>query len=163
MKTNKNTQPFIFIQKYVGRTKNLKIKRVLYTEAQNHCKGFVHTEYAEKVIRAADILLVAYKYDNPTIPVGFAVLEVSGDTIELQLICSNSNVKGVGTLLEKSTERLTKRQKKSVLKLDSLPNAETFYRKLGFIESDKPCMKSPVLKRSGSVMSGFRYSKCMKK
>ena len=109
------------------------------------------------------MLLVAYARTRTHLPVGFMVIAPKyNDQLEVKLVCSNGEVKGVGSLLLQKAEAFAKTWKKTAITLDALPGAEGFYKKVGFIETGKPCANRVPVSRSGNAIDGYRYSKCLK-
>ena len=118
---------------------NRTLKKTLVNEIHSHCKGAVTPSYAKTTIYNADMLLVAYARTRTHLPVGFMVIAPKyNDQLEVKLVCSNGEVKGVGSLLLQKAEAFAKTWKKTAITLDALPGAEGFYKKVGFIETGKP-------------------------
>lgn len=154
----------IEVEYFIGsHLENKALKKTLLDEIQSHCKGVVTPTYAKKTIYNADMLLVAYARAHTRLPVGFMVIAPKdNDQLEVKLVCSNGDVKGVGSLLLKKAEEFARTWKKTAIILDALPGAEGFYKKAGFIETGKPCAKRVPVSRSGNAIDGYRYSKCLK-
>lgn len=126
------------------------------------CGDDMQTSYITKAFLRLEVFFVAEDKITGDIR-GFLMLQFKdgGRTAYVDLICSN--MKGVGSnLMQTMLLYIQSRPiKVTMLKLDSLPGAESFYRKGGFIESDNACAATPIIKRIGDDINGYRYTKCL--
>lgn len=92
--------------------------------------GTVNKEYIDDLINNYDEIFAICNHEN--ILKSIAILENNKDTLIIKLVCSKS--KG-GTNIVEKCENIARSRSYKYVKLESIPTAYGFYRKLGFLSS----------------------------
>jgi len=110
------------------------------------CKG-LDPEYVEQTFGIADaIVIVGSKNDilpNGNI-FGFALINIDNpgrepNSIYIDVICSHTGIQGAGHILINAIEYIGRKLSMNYIYLRSVPSAENFYKKYGFLKYSKEC------------------------
>ena len=149
---------------YTQKTLTYHVWSCLLTRAEKICadrrsKERVSLNYVQYWLDEADLVVVNYGKGSPRIKSFACVKDLSKNIAKVHLICGGGG--GAGSAVMRAIEKRAREDKKKRIRLDAVEFSETFYRKLGYIQSDQSCDKKPVIKRKGNPNHGYRYEKCL--
>jgi predicted GNAT family N-acyltransferase len=107
------------------------------------CKG-LNPEYVSESFDNADAVIVIGSSMNilPNGNVfGFALMKFDekSNSMYIDVICSHTGIKGVGDILMKEIENMTRTVLMKDIYLTSVKSAISFYKKYGFVKQDELC------------------------
>ena len=118
----------------------------LITNSKTLCKG-LNAEYVEQTFGIADAIVIIGSKNN-ILPngniFGFALINIDNPgrepkSIYIDVICSHTGIQGAGEILINATEYIGRKLSMNHIYLRSLPSAENFYKKYGFLKYSQEC------------------------
>jgi len=123
------------------------------------CKGAIGRGYAWDSIRGNDtVIMVAVEKQKPLKICGFVTIELKERSAYIDVICSHM---GYGKQLLEMSERYAMEKGKTIMNLQSLETARSFYEANGYRHCSDPC-STP---RENQVQAGlglYDMAKCIK-
>lgn len=118
----------------------------LITNSKFLCKG-LDPEYVEQTFGIADAIVIVGSKNN-ILPngniFGFALINIDNpgrepNSIYIDVICSHTGIQGAGHILMNAIEYIGRQLSMTHIYLRSVPKAEEFYKKYGFLKYAKEC------------------------
>ena len=118
----------------------------LITNSKFLCKG-LNAEYVAKTFDIADAIVIVGSKNN-ILPngniFGFALINIDNPgreykSIYIDVICSHIGIQGAGHILMNAIEYIGRQLSMNHIYLRSVPRAEAFYKKYGFLKYGKEC------------------------
>ena len=118
----------------------------LITNSKFLCKG-LNAEYVEQTFGIADAIVIIGSKNN-ILPngniFGFALINIDNPgrepkSIYIDVICSHTGIQGAGEILINATEYIGRKLSMNHIYLRSVPSAENFYKKYGFLKYSQEC------------------------
>lgn len=133
---------------------------VLNDPASNWCEG-VNLEYVKDTLMEDHIMLVVVKHKQ--VLLGFSAINVYSDRMNLEIICTNNNYKGVGTHLNTLIHDLAVDLDVDSIGLEAVTSAVGFYLKVGYECVDDLCpMEKTVESRQRPLIKRPKLTKAFK-
>ncbi len=121
-------------------SKTSKFLKSLYMPNKyNICNGKISKVFLTDARKSAKLAFVVYKEQ----PVSFAFVQKKPrKTFYVDLNCSK---KGYGSSTMKALEQFAKLNKMHIMEVSALKPVMGFYKKLGYLETDEPCVTDPYV------------------
>lgn len=84
---------------------------------------------------------------------GFAIFQILGDSIYLDVICARTS----GKILLNEIYKVAKMLGKTYVKLNALPHVINFYKKEGFVHSENNCVSIDKITQLSNSLSSLRF------
>lgn len=146
------------VRVYEAHKVPLRVRKGLSKSISRTCTDIVNDDWANKHLTKNKYIFVLFGRTTPQIK-GFALASPVKSAIYIDLICSG--MRGGGSKILKAVELSAKILGLKKMELNSLKEAEGFYLRNNFVESNNPCGKNPLIKRKGNMINGYRYTKCI--
>lgn len=135
-----------------------RVVKLLERNLENICRNTIYADYLWEAILNSDLFI--YHQTKSGQINGIMMIDIHKRHLFVEMICSKR--RGLGSKLLKVAEKVAKQKEKKVVKLVSVKGAEDFYMKKGYLFTERPCVRSPRIKRKfDRNQDGYPMSKCI--
>lgn len=142
---------------YKNNQQNKKMVDRLCKTAHKFCRGVIDEDWILDACKKTGTIAVHYSNKRKIDSIVF--YKIKRKRIHIELICAK---RGVGRRLMNIVDLIGLATGCNVVQLQAIVGARRFYRKMGFIQSDNPCVKKPKIKIKKDTSDCYRYTKCIK-